>query len=209
MKSLLPFCFCFFCGSLLFAQYPYTNYWQAEFGFTYPLTSSKQNIIKGQSKTELWSPAPQINAHLGWHFESMEGHFLEMYLQGRCIYNDIEDSAILVGSRLGTGKGKARYFFELNHGGPQGNFSAYSIDDESAGVSYGFGCRYRLTSRMSAQGILLRNHYAQFERDMAPYKHPARLFFVSSLYWNLNGKPEQRPRKVKKLSPRQQNRCVY
>lgn len=201
----------FFWSSIAAAQYPSTNYWFAELGVSSPVNNYKSPIKKGNSPIVLWSPKNQTYSNLGGHFESMEGHYVEMFLHGRFVGDNLVDSAVLLGLRLGTGKKRMRGFIEVKYGGQNGNFSSYTIEDEAAGFSYGAGFRYRLTTRMSAQASFLRNHFSQFFQVDSQYKHPARSLVAASLYWNLNvksDKPTKAP-KVKKLSPRRQNRCPY
>lgn len=193
------------------AQYPHTNYWQAEISYAAPLFSKTQAIRYGKNRVDAWTPRAQVNANLGGHFESMEGHFVEAFLHARCLENDFEDSAILVGTRIGTGKKRWRAYIELDYGGQNGNFSAYETNDESAGFMYGLGTRYRLSTRVSLQASYLRNRFMQFEEVAIPFKRPVGSFSSLGLYWNLSVKPDKRskPTKVKKLTPRRQNRCLY
>ncbi len=200
-----------FQSGMTAAQYPSTNYWFAELGISSSASKHEMTVRKGNSPVSPWVPKDQINVNIGGHFESMEGHFIEIFLHNRCIYNDIEDSAILLGTRLGTGKRRIRGFIEMDYGGQNGNLSAFSTQDESGGFLYGLGIRYRLTTRMSAQISFLRNHFTHFEKVEPPYKIPVRTFLAASLYWNLNIKSDKLSKtpKVKKLSPRRQNRCPY
>lgn len=211
MKPFLLLLLDFFWSGIATAQYPSTNYWFAEVGISSSENKHELAIRKGNSQVSSWVPKNQINVNIGGHFESMEGHFVEIFLHNRCIYNDIEDSAILIGTRLGTGKRRIRGFIEMDYGGQNGNLSAYSTQDESAGFLYGLGFRYRLTKRMSAQISFLRNHFTHFEKVDPPYKTPISTFVSASLYWNLNIKSDKLSKapKVKKLSPRRQNRCPY
>jgi hypothetical protein len=188
------------------AQYPATNYWFAELGGALPFSVNKQSIYKKLSQKPVeWAPASQLFFNSGWHLESMEGRFLEMFFDFRG--NDIDDPSILVGTRFGGGKNRWRYFLEVNGGSFTGNGGM----DEPVNLTYGAGFRYRLTKRMSLQTSFLRNHFSQYFRVAPPYKHPVRSFVAASLYWNLNIKSDKLAKapKVKKLSPRRQNRCPY
>ncbi|RDB04073.1 hypothetical protein [Runella aurantiaca] len=211
MKPFLLLLLGFFWSEIAAAQYPSINYWFAELGIANSVNNSKSPIKKGNSLVLLWSPKNQTYANIGRHFESTEGHFVEIFFHSRFVGDNLVDSAVLTGIRLGTGKKRMRGFIEVDYGGQNGNFSSYTIQDEAAGYFYGAGFRYRLTTRMSAQASFLRNHFSQFFQVQPPYKHPVRTLLATSLYWNLNiksDKPAKAP-KVKKLSPRRQNRCLY
>jgi len=195
-----------FRSGIAVAQYPYTNYWFIESGAAQPFSSNKQSIYKRLSQKAVeWSPAGQLFFNSGWHLESMEGRFLELFFDFRG--NDIYDPSMLVGARFGGGKDRWRYFLEVNGGSFTGNGGM----DEPVNLIYGAGFRYRLTKRMSVQASFLRNHFSQYYRLETPYKHPVRSFATVSLYWNLNVKSDKlrKASKVKKLSPRRQNRCPY
>ena len=211
MKTLYFFTFAYLLSKETWAQYPNTSYWQAEMSYATPIFQKAQAIRHGATQVDAWTPRGQVNANLGLHFESIEGHFVEVFLHARCLENDFEDSAILVGTRIGTGKKRWRFYLELDHGGRNGNFSAFEVHDESAGFMYGLGTRYRLSTRVSLQASCVRNRFMQFEEVAVPFKRPVGSFASLGLYWNLSVKPDKRSKstKVKKLTPRRQNRCLY
>ena len=212
MKPLLLFSICCLGGFFAQAQYPYTNYWFIESGVAIPLSVHKQSIYKGLGQKPVeWSPAGQLFFNSGWHLESMEGRFLEPYFQWRYAGQYITEPKFFTGIKIGGGKEKWRWFTELNYGSRTTSGGGRSSQDEAAGFIYGAGFRYRLTVRMSGQASFFRNHFSQYFRVESPYKHPVRSFVTASLYWNLNIKTDKtrKPPKVKKLSPRRQNRCLY
>jgi len=101
-----------FRSGIAVAQYPYTNYWFIESGAAQPFSSNKQSIYKRLSQKAVeWSPAGQLFFNSGWHLESMEGRFLELFFDFRG--NDIYDPSMLVGARFGGGKDRWRYFLEV------------------------------------------------------------------------------------------------
>lgn len=199
----------FFWSSIAAAQYPSTNYWFAELGGANPLSQVKQEIYRGLGQKPVsWSPTPWVILNTGFHLESDRNGFIEPFLHIRRL---TESAGLLLGLRLGRGYGRGRWFIETEYGGERGSLLSYSTATQSAGFSYGAGFRYRLTTRMSAQASFLRNHFSQFFQVDSQYKHPARSLVAASLYWNLNIKSDKPAKalKVKKLSPRRQNRCLY
>lgn len=211
MRTFYFFTLAYLLGKETLAQYPNTSYWQAEMSYAAPIFQKSQAIRYGSTQVDAWAPRGQVNANLGLHFESIEGHFAEVFLHARCLENDFEDSAILMGMRLGTGKKRWRVYLELDQGGRNGNFSAFEVHDESAGFMYGLGIRYRISTRVSLHASYLRNHFIQFKEVAVPFKRPVGSFAALGLYWNLSVKPDRqsKPTKVKKLTPRRQDRCLY
>lgn len=162
MKHFLPFYSCFFCGSLLFAQYPSANYWFAELGGATPISKNYQIIYRGPTqKPTQWYPSNQWFVNLGFHMESLEGHFFEPYLEWRYAGQELKYPKFLGGFRFGTGKNRWRFFTEGNYGSRNTSGGGGVLQDEAAGVSYGVGYRYHITSRMSVQIAFLRNHFSQ------------------------------------------------
>lgn len=199
----------FFWSGIATAQYPATNYWFAELGGATPLSQVKEEVYRSlRQKSVSWSPASWVILNAGFHLESEKNGFIEPFLHIRRL---TEGAGLLLGLRVGRGYGRSRWFIETEYGGERGSLLSYSTTTQSAGFSYGAGFRYRLTTRMSAQASFLRNHFSQFYQVDSQYKHPVRLFVAASLYWNLNIKSDKLAKapKVKKLSPRRQNRCPY
>lgn len=209
MKPFLLLLLGFFWSSIAAAQYPSTNYWFVELGGATPLSQVKQEIYRGLTqKSVSWSPASWVILNAGFHLESEKNGFIEPFLHIRRLN---ESAGLLLGLRVRRGFRRSRWFIETEYGGERGSLLSYSTTTQSAGFSYGAGFRYRVTTRMSAQVSFLRNHFSQFFQVQPPYKHPVRTLLATSLYWNLNiksDKPAKAP-KVKKLSPRRQNRCLY
>jgi hypothetical protein len=211
MKLFLLLLLVLFWSGVATAQYPYTNYWFIETGSAIPLMAHKQIIYKGVGAIPIqWSPSNLFFFNVGGHLESAEGCFIELYFQGRYAGQEIDEPKSFMGLKIGAGKNRWRWFTELNYGS-RSTGGGRSSQDEAAGVSYGAGFRYRFTKRMSLQTSFLRNHFSQYFRVEPPYKHPVRSFISASLYWNLNIKSDKLAKapKVKKLSPRRQNRCLY
>lgn len=211
MKPFFLLLLGFFWSGIATAQYPSTNYWFIETSSAIPLVNHKQVIYKGVGLSPVeWYPTNQFFFNVGGHLESVEGRFIELYFQGRYAGQEIDKPKSFIGLKIGGGKNRWRWFTELNYGS-RTTSGGRLPQDEAAGVAYGLGLRYRLTTRMSAQTSFLRNHFSQYYQLETPYKHPTRLFVSLSLYWNLNVRPEKsmKPIKVKKLTPRRQNRCPY
>lgn len=209
MKPFFLLLLGFFWSGIATAQYPATNYWFAELGGATPLSQVKQEIYRSlRQKSVSWSPTSWVILNAGFHLESEKNGFIEPFLHIRRLN---ESAGLLLGLRLGRGYGRGRWFIETEYGGERGSLLSYSTTTQSAGFSYGAGFRYRLTTRMSAQATFLRNHFSQFFQVESQYKHPVRSFVSASLYWNLNVKSDKLAKapKVKKLSPRRQNRCPY
>lgn len=211
MKPFLLLFLGIFWSEIAAAQYPFTNYWFIETGSAIPLMAHKQSIYKSVRAIPIqWSPSNLFFFNVGGHLESMEGRFIELYFQGRYAGQEIYEPKSFMGLKIGGGKNRWRWFTELNYGS-RTTSGGRLPQDEAAGIAYGLGLRYRLTTRMSAQASFLRNHFSQYFRVEPPYKHPVRSFVTASLYWNLNiksDKPAKAP-KVKKLTSRRQNRCLY
>lgn len=211
MKPFLLLLFVLFWSAIAIAQYPFTNYWFVETGSAIPLMAHKQIIYKGVGAIPMqWSPSNLFFFNVGGHLESTEGRFIELYFQGRYAGQEIDEPKSFMGLKIGGGKNRWRWFTELNYGS-RTTSGGRLPQDEAAGIAYGLGLRYRLTTRMSAQASFLRNHFSQYFRIEPPYKHPVRSLATVSLYWNLNIKSDKliKVPKVKKLSPRRQNRCPY
>lgn len=213
MRTLYFFTLAYLLGKETLAQYPNTSYWQAEMSYAAPIFQKSQAIRYGATQVDAWTPRALVNANLGLHFESIEGHFAEVFLHARCLENSIEDSSILMGTRIGTGKKRWRVYLEVAYVRPNGSVTVYASGspNESAGFMYGLGTRYRISTRVSLQASCLRNHFTQLEKVAVPFKRPVGSFASLGLYWNLSVKPDRqsKPTKVKKLTPRRQDRCLY
>jgi hypothetical protein len=181
----------------ILAQYPRGNYLFAAVYGSAPLNRSAQSVYpRWQSRPQSWQPANQFFFNMGLHFESLEGHFLETYLNLKGVDN--QDLIVIPGLRLGSGKNRWRWFGEVNYSGY--TRVLHSGAEEAIGYHYGAGFRTRIGQRLSWQASLLRQHFDAFDEPGHQLRSPARVFLTSGLHW----KP-----KIKKLTPRRFNRCVH
>ncbi|MFN4144565.1 MAG: hypothetical protein ACK4GN_01990 [Runella sp.] len=212
MKPIIPLLIFCFISNTAHSQPNYGHYLFLEAGGAMPVHRTPKQVLKRFVNTPInWTPSNLLLLHAGGHLQSLNGSFLEVLLQYRRVATD---ASVLLGLRLGKKHDRASWFVETNYGGTNGTLLSHQSYNESNAFAYGAGIRYLLMQHLSLQMTLIRNHYRGFENANPPFNKPARLLVGGSLHWHLNfgnaSKDQPRtPPKVKKLSRRSQNRCLY